>query len=110
MSLLTEEILVNSGFIHCICPSSQLLLKNDSHFHQMDNGIAIIATSYICKPPPTCDLDSICAAVTQNVIDHTSFVMTHCTCPDGFFCPTSIEQAKERIRLEKGSYYTMSCI
>ncbi|XP_054722113.1 U-scoloptoxin(11)-Ssd2a-like [Uloborus diversus] len=110
MSYLTQETLTNSGYLYCSCPDNYLLLRNDSHFDPLENAIAKITTSYVCKPPPVCSLDNICAAITQNFYDDTSFVTRHCICPPGYYCPSSLEMAKEKVDLDKGSYYVMKCI
>lgn len=110
MSFLSEATLVNTARLHCICPGDHLLLRNDSQFRQYDDGIATISTTYLCLPAPLCESDSTCSAITSNFRDKTTFTTRHCACPDGSFCPSHPALAKDRVDLDKGSYYIMSCL
>lgn len=50
MSMISMDTLMNTHRIHCLCPSSYLYIKNDTKFHDFDDGISVIGTTYQCKP------------------------------------------------------------
>ncbi|CAG2175369.1 unnamed protein product, partial [Oppiella nova] len=49
-SMLTMRTLMNTNHIHCLCPAHHLFVRNDTKFHDLDDGTSIIGTTFQCKP------------------------------------------------------------
>jgi hypothetical protein len=107
-SMVTMKTLINTNHIHCYCPAYHLFIRNNTKFHDLEDGTTIIGTSFQCKPPPRCELSDACLAITESA--HSSFITRNCICPFGMFCPNDIRLASQRIDLDRGAYYVMNCI
>ncbi|XP_023222211.1 uncharacterized protein LOC111623746 [Centruroides sculpturatus] len=110
MSALTGQTLISNIYVHCVCPPTYLFTPNNTVFHQYQNGIMAIRTSYLCKPPPLCGLGDTCMAITETYSDENSFVTRKCACPLGYFCPNDIRLSWQREVMDKGVFYKMQCL
>lgn len=58
MSMISMETLINTNHIHCLCPGTQLFIRNNTKFHDLEDGNTVIATSFQCKPVSIIHLSS----------------------------------------------------
>lgn len=53
MSMLTMDTLVNNNRLHCQCPGTHLLVRNNTKFLETEDGVSLITTTHKCSSVST---------------------------------------------------------